>query len=228
MISLMNTGKLSPGSRFGLLTVLHKDSSDKRKHLCKCDCGTVKSIHDSNLHAGRSRSCGCKQGGCPGTHNMSKTPAYRRWADLRNRCNNVNNHAYGDYGGRGIKVCKRWDRFENFLEDMGPPPFHRAHIDRISNDNGYSPDNCRWVSAEVNCNNRRNTTMAKIDGVSMGLMQACKLRGVHYRAVRSRMRRGISAEEAIRRIVEKRSLLAVTDRIPDKNHEPEGAEKDGA
>lgn len=86
---------------------------------------------------------------------LSCTPEYRAWSSLRARCTNSLNPAYSDYGGRGITVCKRWATFANFLIDMGlrPTPFHS--IDRIDNDKGYGPDNCKWSTRLEQSLNKR-------------------------------------------------------------------------
>ena len=79
---------------------------------------------------------------------------YRAWKTMRNRCNNTNYHSYHRYGGRGIKVCGRWDSFEYFFEDMGRAPAPNYQLDRIDNDSNYTPSNCRWVTPKENSNNR--------------------------------------------------------------------------
>jgi hypothetical protein len=87
-------------------------------------------------------------------HGMSGTREYRIWAGMIQRCTNPNSMSYDDYGGRGITVCQDWLRFENFYRDMGDAPFKRS-LDRINNDLGYYPDNCRWSTATVQASNRR-------------------------------------------------------------------------
>lgn len=90
------------------------------------------------------------------THGLSYTPEYRVWAEMLQRCNNPNNPRYNDYGGRGIKVCKEWNRFINFYNDMGPRPSNRHSLDRIDNDGDYTPSNCRWATSKQQIYNRRS------------------------------------------------------------------------
>lgn len=93
-------------------------------------------------------------------HGLSKIPEYRTWAGMKRRCYNRRGTGYHLYGGRGIAVCDRWlNSFENFYEDMGSKPFPKAEIDRIDNDKGYSPENCRWATHAQNGQNQRRTKL---------------------------------------------------------------------
>lgn len=129
-----------------------------QRYETECECGK-KGIHiAADLRSGKSRQCilchnrqNAKSNIKHGRHN---TLLYKVWTSMLERCNNPKSTPYKYYGGRGIKVCDRWSKFENFLEDMGERPEGKT-LDRINNDGNYEKSNCRWVTHKENCNNRR-------------------------------------------------------------------------
>ena len=152
------------GQRFGRYLVTAK--SDKRTKamkqmvLCKCDCGTEREVVAGNLRSGLTTSCGCwkdeKTSARRKKHGFSKTTMYHRYRSMIRRCYDPLHKEFHYYGGRGIKVCNRWlESVENYIEDMGFPPFKEASIDRINNDGSYFKENCRWATkTEQNLNRR--------------------------------------------------------------------------
>ena len=156
--------------RFGRLTVLRYVRSDKRGEAmwkCRCDCGKVVLALGGNLRSGHTQSCGCwmrqRAAAAQYVHgesrsrisNRKRTSEYQRWHSMRKRCLNPNCKAYKNYGGRGIKVCKRWKHYPNFLADMGRCPSGKS-LDRINNDGNYTPANCRWATQKQQVHNRRH------------------------------------------------------------------------
>lgn len=162
-------GGVKPGDRLGSLTAVRFDHRDK--HNCfwewRCDCGNSRISRPDAMRRSAHPSCGCqnlrganhptrfKVGG-PNpfrSHGMSGTFTYRSWKALHNRCNNPNNSSYPSYGKLGVSVCERWNKFENFFEDMGERPIGTS-IDRIDPTGNYEPSNCRWAD---DLTQRRNT-----------------------------------------------------------------------
>ena len=155
-------------SRFGRLVVLTFDKRIKRKYywITKCDCGKIRSVWKSHLINGHTKSCGCLLKDClvkrNTTHGNSKTRFYKIWKKLNDRCNNPKCKDYKYYGGRGIKKCLRWYKFENFHKDMFEKyakhikkfGIKNTTIDRINNNKGYYPHNCRWATMLQQVRNR--------------------------------------------------------------------------
>lgn len=163
------------GKKFGRLVVVersHQDNHNKYHWRCNCDCGKETLVVTGQLINGRTKSCGCLHKEVVSktftTHGLSKIPEFDVWAALIQRCTNKNNKKYSDYGGRGITVCDRWiNSFEAFYHDMGPRPSPDLSIDRMDNDRGYYPENCKWATDKEQAMNKRvrKSSVSGVNGV---------------------------------------------------------------
>lgn len=155
------------GEKFGRLKVISEFRNDKKKLICECvcDCGNKKIISRNNLITGHTQSCGCLvKEGTRTTHGLRKHPLYNVWGLMRDRCNNPDSTFFQHYGGRGIKVCDRWNEFENFYEDMKDGYKKGLSIDRIDNNGDYEPSNCRWATPKEQARNTRaNYSVLSLD-----------------------------------------------------------------
>lgn len=201
------------GWRFGRLTVIGFDGLDNRGAAlwrCRCDCGTERTIRGGRLRSGTSKSCGCLRKELMTTHGGTNTRLYNIWEAMRGRCNNPNNKCYKDYGGRGITVCDEWKSDFTAFRDWALQHGYQddLSIDRIDNDKGYTPENCRWATAEQQSNNRRNNIVAEIDGQKKTIGQWAHFAGIPGYMLYDRWNKGIRGHDLIRPVV-KEAKLAV-------------------
>lgn len=198
------------GKRFGSWTVLCKaeDRHDKYGHNvymwhCRCICGKEKDIYESNLIRGKSKSCGCIPRKLIAertlTHGMTNTRLYQIWENMKKRCNNPNDPRYHRYGMRGIKVCREWESdFQTFyMWAMSSGYSDSMTIDRIDNDDGYHPGNCRWANCITQCRNRSSNLRITINGVTKILSEWCEETGIDRDLVSARIKSGWDEEKAI-------------------------------
>lgn len=141
-----------------------KSKQRTRFALFKCFCGNYFKAGVQDVKKLTTRSCGCLVGKPNITHGLSKHRLYGTWSSMINRCNNKDNHAYKDYGGRGISVCERWLNVANFIEDMYPSYQYGLSIDRINVNGNYEPDNCRWADKRTQTRNTRKLVSKNTTG----------------------------------------------------------------
>jgi hypothetical protein len=175
-------------------------------YSCECDCGTRRDVCWENLASGTSRSCGCltreatKKRSTTHGHTRGKrekTRTYVSWQEMKTRCTNPNRHDYERYGGRGIKICERWLRFEAFLEDMGEAP-DGTSIDRFPDTNGnYEPGNCRWATLKEQGRNKRNNVLLTLNGRTQCIAAWAEETGIGSRCLRLRIKRGWTHERIL-------------------------------
>jgi len=194
------------GSTFERWTVLAEGGRAKNgsiKYLCRCECGTQREVLSRSLKAGVSKSCGCLmkelavkrksrlKHGLTNNH-----PLWKKWINMRDRCNNPNGVDYQRYGARGIKVDEQWDDFEQFIKDMGEQP-KGTTLDRIGVNGNYSAENCRWATHKQQARNKTNSVMLKAFGKIKQLNEWADDFGINHHRIRQRLAMGWTSEKAL-------------------------------
>lgn len=197
------------GMRFGRLIVLdvakpaHTGAS---RSLCRCDCGETRIVTNGNLQSGNTTACGCVRIEKTTTHGMSKHRLYQTWRSMLDRCNNSGNKYYHRYGGRGIKVCERWNDFANFAADMDGTYQEGLTLDRVDNDGGYALENCHWVTQFEQQWNTSKTVLIQFAGEWLPLREAARQAGIPQNSVSQRVaRQGCTHQEAFEHFVQRKA-----------------------
>lgn len=172
-----------------------------RYYKTECDCGTIKPIkYVSLVGKNPTLSCGClaveilvKRSTI---HGYKKHSLYGTWKNMWNRCNNPENEDYSAYGGRGIKICKRWNNIKNFISDMGERP-KGLTLDRIDNNGNYCQKNCKWSTNTEQARNRRSNVLLTLNGVTKHATDWAKEYGITQRMINHRLKIGWSIEDVI-------------------------------
>lgn len=204
------------GSRFGRWEVVGIGSPARFKSkknvptcFCRCDCGTERTVLLSTLRSGRSQSCGCLNRDISrdknSRHGGSCSDEYRIWQSMRQRVLNHKNRRHDAYSGRGITICERWNDFSLFLSDMGKRPSDQHSIDRINNDDGYHPENCRWALPKEQMRNRSVTRYVVIDGEKVPLADLAEKHGIPANTLRARILKGWDIEVALNKPVREKN-----------------------
>ena len=193
------------GKKFGRWLVIDRAENNRHNQPqwnCLCECGNRKTVTAGILVSGASRSCGClnidvHRQVCierNTTHGLSRIPEYNTWVNIHQRCNNPNTSCYNKYGAKGITVCKRWDKFENFLADMGKKPTPKHTIDRIDSRGNYTPSNCRWATMLEQQSNRRFNLFITYRGETLVIPEWSRRTGVPIETIRQRLKKGVPAD----------------------------------
>lgn len=192
------------GKTFGRLHVVkfagRNTANGKKSWRCRCTCGRLTVVTQKNLRSGNTISCGCAHDWKHGqAHHNARSVEYNAWLNMWNRVRGVNQPK--DYENRGIGCCARWKKFENFFVDMGAKPASELSLDRIDNNKGYGPKNCRWANKKQQQNNRRVCIYATLSGVRKTISEWCALIGKPKGTVINRIRAygkfGLSPELAV-------------------------------
>ncbi len=184
------------GNIYNRLTVssfFGRTSNGTYIYNCVCICGNSTTVNINSLRTGQTKSCGCLKKELIDskpfkTHGLTKTPEYKSWTGIKERCYNKNNSRYADWGGRGIKMCQRWfDSFENFLEDMGKKPTRLHSIERVDYDGDYCPENCKWATPAEQNSNKRNNLRFEYNGKLLTIKDLAKINGIKDRILYQRL-----------------------------------------
>jgi hypothetical protein len=202
------------GDTFGRLTIFdgpfYETRVGKKSSAalweCVCVCGKMKRVFHSNLIGGKSLSCGClcseRTREALTTHGeasiSTRTSEWSIWSGMKDRCCNLNEAHYKDYGGRGIVVCERWmHSYQNFLADMGRRPTSRHTLEREDVNGPYSPDNCTWATYKQQARNRRSNVEITFNGETLCIAEWAEKLGIKEQLIRGRIRYGWSVERAL-------------------------------
>ena len=199
----MKTPRDLTGQKFGRLTVL-RQAPDKIKPSgahskmweCKCDCGNIKIISRSSLVSGDTVSCGCYHKehahDYGKKHGLTNTKLYTKWSGIVQRCTNPNAIHYDMYGGRGITICDEWrnDFYSFYSWSIENGYKDGLTIDRIDNNKGYYPENCRWTDLETQANNTRRNHYITYNNETKTLTQWARLLNVNVETLRYRVNHG--------------------------------------
>lgn len=187
------------GRKFGRLTVIENAGRDRHRCVlwrCRCECGCETIVTSSHLISGFTKSCGCYRREVTRDRKTIHGHRYERlygiWKNMKSRCNNPDDSHYGSYGERGIFVCDEWENsYDNFSEWAVNNGYDdELTIDRINNDDGYYPDNCRWADRFVQANNKQTSRYVTYNDVTHTISVWSRLFNIHRGILRRHILNG--------------------------------------
>ena len=191
------------GNVYSFLTVVRESGSNKSgqiRWLCLCRCGKETNVEGTSLRLGRVKSCGCQSPKFNSekvkTHGLSRTRTYKIWAGMKRRCISPTSEKNHLYYSKGIKVCERWQKFENFYADMGEAPRNKT-LGRIDGNKGYSLDNCRWETYTEQANNTSVNHLIEHNNKKQTVSLWAKELDIKPNTLLYRIRRGWEVERAL-------------------------------
>jgi hypothetical protein len=206
IIILIGGGSVSIkiGDVFGKLTVIDVKINPNGgvKCTCHCECGNIRMFDRSALIRGNNKSCGCLSK----SHGLTGSRIYLAWGNMKRRCNDPTNKSYANYGGRGISYDKRWERFENFYEDMKDTYADNLTLDRIDVDANYSKENCRWADKKTQANNMTTNHLISFNGETLTIAEMARKYNLDYELFRHRLKMGWTVERAMNPIEQQEEI----------------------
>lgn len=198
------------GQRFGRLVVIEPTGKKKNGNytwMCQCDCGEIAEVTGVNLTTGGTQSCGCLNWDNRNKHGMTNSLLYHVWNSAKRRCEKSHNHAYKNYGARGIYMCDEWrTNFLAFYEWARSTGYEEGlSLDRIDNDGPYSPDNCRWATPKEQVHNSRLIKNYTYKGVTKCIKEWAEEYGISPTSLGRRLKK-MSIEEALTKPYYKRNM----------------------
>lgn len=194
--------------KFGRLSVIGFSHRKKYKGstaiywFCRCDCGNERTVGSGQLLNGKTKSCGCLRRETTGNsfrkHGLHGHRLYAIWKGIRARCNNPKSQAWRHYGGRGIKLCSRWNNFENFAKDLEPSFREGLSLDRFPDKDGdYCPSNVRWATSSQQNTNSNHCRILTFNGKALCISQWSKECGISAASISRRLKDGWPIKDAI-------------------------------
>ena len=206
MISRVKDWNTILDQKYGRLTILELAGKNKFGHMlvkCKCECGNTMVTEATRVIHGKTLSCGCLQKEVAAkrmtVHGMTNTRLHAIWQAMIRRCEDPKNNRYYSYGAKGIAVCNEWKDFTNFKNwSFANGYSEELSIDRINNDKGYCPENCRWATKIQQANNKTNNRMLTYKGQTKTAKQWSRFFGFDYKYFHEKLKKcGWSIEKVL-------------------------------